>query len=292
VLDSLLVITLAVVLMYASVFLMALVVNGEVLLLPWQMGAGLLVFFAVLFPLIALAVFQNHADATFAVTPEGYEVHGGARARKVNRAVLVLALLSRRPGAVGAAMLASAGESTKVSWRDVRSARYHPGPRVIELRDSSFKMSRLFCPPELYEDIAARVGAEIAHAPRSTRPVDWSDARARVGWGAVTALGWMLAVAWWPDDTLTWLTGAAVAIVVAQWVDWWLGRAFAIAGLGCVAVAATRIGMRAIEATDYDGLFTIHGYDRDSGLLWITCAGLLLLALVGVRRALPRPRGN
>lgn len=158
--------------MYASVFLMALAVNGEGVLLPWRLGAGLFVGFAALFPLIALAVFQNRVDATFVVTPEGYEVHGGSKVRKVNRAVLALAVLSRRPGTVGVAMLASAGESTQVSWRDVRSVRYHAGPRVIELRDSSFKMSRLFCPPDRYEDIAARVRAEIAHAPRAVHPFD------------------------------------------------------------------------------------------------------------------------
>lgn len=283
--DSLMAIGISVVLMYAAVFLMALVANGEVLFVPWQIGAGIFAVFAVLFPLIALVVFQNRIDASFAVSAEGFEVAGGAKMRKVNRVVLVFALLSGRPSAIGPAMLASADEGRAIPWHDVRTVKYHPRSHVIELRDSIFRMSRLFCPPERYAEIEARVRAEVARAPRQARAIDRRDAARRLAWNVATAGGWFLAVGWDPDHTLAWLSAAAVALVLAGWVDWSLGRLIALAGVACTIVAAVRMGQRAFEATHYEGLFTIHGYDRDSELLAVSCAGLLVLAVVGVRHA-------
>jgi hypothetical protein len=284
--DSLMAIGISVALMYVAVFLMALVVNGEVLIVPWPIGAGVFAVFAVLFPLIALVVFQNRIDASFAVSAEGFEVAGGARMRKVNRVVLVFALLSGRPSAIGPAMLASADEGRAIPWRDVRKVKYHARNHVIELRDSIFRMSRLFCPPDRYAEIEARVRAEVAHTPHLARKFDRGDAARRLAWNVATAAGWFLAVAWDPDHTLAWLSAAAVALVVAGWIDWWLGRLMALAGMACTIVAAARIAQRALQATEYDGLFTIHGYDTDGGLLGISCAGLLLLATVGIRHGI------
>lgn len=99
-------------------------------------------------------------------------------------------------------------------------------------------------------------------------------------------MGWFLAVAWDPDDTLSWLSAAALLLVLAPWIDWWLRRLVAVVGLGCASVAAIQVGRRAFEATTFDGQFTIHGYDTDTGLLAISCGGLLVLCLVGLRHAL------
>ena len=272
-LDSLLAITLSVLIAYALVFVMALVVNGEVLLLPWQFVAALWLFFVVLFPLIALVVFRNRIDASFAVGAVGFEVAGGTKLRRVNRIVLVLALLSGRPAAVGPALLATADERRAIPWGDVQTARYHPREGVIELRDSIVRMTRLFCPPDRYAAIEARVRAEIARHPHRAVRVDWGETLVRLGWSGLVGVGWLLAVAWDPDETVRWITAAAVALTAGCWIDWWLGRLIGIAGVGGVLVAAAMVGVAALDATHHEGLFTIYGYERDSGLLAITCLG-------------------
>jgi hypothetical protein len=289
--DSLLAITVAVLLAYASIFVMALIVNGEVLLMPWQFGAALWLFFMVLFPLIALGVFQNRIDASFAVSEAGFEIAGGTKLRRVNRVVLILALLGGRPAAIGPAMLATADERRAIPWGDVRTVRYHPRDCVIELRDSIFRMNRLFCPADRYEAIEARVRAEIACHPRPVTRVDWADVLKRVGWSALVAVGWVLAVAWDADRTFPWITGAAIAAAAGCWIDWWLGRLVGGVALTAALVAAGMVVVAAFEATHYEGLFTIYGYDRDSDLLAITCVGLFLLAAIGLRRLISKPLG-
>ena len=83
--DTLIALGASVVLMYLAVFAMALVVNHEVLILPWQIGATIFVVFAILFQLIALLVFENHIDASFAVSARGFEVASGAKVRRCGR---------------------------------------------------------------------------------------------------------------------------------------------------------------------------------------------------------------
>ncbi|TAJ17742.1 MAG: hypothetical protein EPO65_10570 [Dehalococcoidia bacterium] len=286
--DCLWAVAVTVVLGYALVFLMGLIAGEGIVILPWQFAAGALVFVGVMFPLIALVVFQNHIDASFAVSSAGFEIASGAKVRKVNRIVLALALLGGRAASIGPAMLATADEERAIQWASVSSVKFHPRDRVIELRDSVLRMNRLFCPHDLYPHIEARVRSELAGATHQTRATDWRGTSIHVAWTALTGIAWFLAVAWGPDDALRWLIAAASAVALSEWVRWWLGRLLALIGLSCTVVASGMVAARALESTTYEGLFTIHGYDTDSTLLVVTVAGITLLLLIGVRRLLTR----
>ena len=141
-LDTVTALGLTVVAMYGLVALMGLLLEGRPVFLPWQMGAGLFTGFFVLFGLISLAVFQNRVDVTYDVGPGGMVQTAGAKAHKVNRIMLFLALLSGKGGAIGSGLLAQSREVTQIAWDEVRGVWYHPGRGVVEVRDGQATLTR------------------------------------------------------------------------------------------------------------------------------------------------------
>lgn len=277
---------------YTLVFLAGLVFTGDAVLLPWEMPVfGFLVMW-VLFQLIALGVLGNRADARFTVGAEGMSITAADQIRRVNKAVMLLALLSGRSGTIGSAMLAKSREDTLVPWGSVNHVAFYPRQRVIQIRDSGLRITRLFCPDEQYEAIAERVREELA-TERTThpkQPFDWQPVMRRLAVGLGAAVAFVLAMAWAPDDTGALLLTAAATVALAEWFDsWWLGRALGVVSLTTALSAAVVVARLALETTTFEGIITIHGYDHDEPLLVITAVGIAVLAAMAVRRAL-RPR--
>jgi hypothetical protein len=260
-------------------------------LFPWQFPVYGFVAFWVLFQLVALVVLGNRVDATFTVDAEGMTVAAGERIRKVNRIVTIIALLSGRPGPVGSAMLATSREDTLVRWESVSRIKFYPRQRVIQVRDSGMRTTRLFCPSDRYEEIVRRVHEETerAHAVHPTAPFPWHSLVRRLAFNLLAAVAFVLGMAWSPDETGGMLLTAAITVALAEWFDtWWLGRVLAVVALGAAALSAAIVASLAFETTTFYGIVTIHGYDRDESLLAITSLGIGLLVVMSLRRMFVR----
>ena len=259
--------------------------------LPWQFPVFGFVVFWVLFELIALVVLGSSVDATFTVDAEGMSVTAGARVRKINKVVMVLALLSGRGGAIGSALLAQSREETLVRWEAVNHVTFYPQDHVIQVRDLGLRMTRLFCPADRYAEIAQRVRDEVAHARAAhpPRPFAWRALIRRVATDMLVAGAFVLSMAWAPDDAGGFLLAAAGAAALAEWFDtWWLGRVLGVVSLAGTLMAAGVIAFLALDRTTYEGLFTIYCYDHDTPLLVISCIGMLVLSVLALRRVFAR----
>lgn len=283
-LDTVTALGIAVVAMYGLVALMGVLVDGRPVFLPWQMGAGLLAGLFLLFGLVSLVVFQNRVDVSYAVGPAGIVQTAGAKVRKVNRVVLVLALLSGKGGAIGSGLLAQSRETTHIEWDEVRGVWYHPGRGVVEVRDNLFRMTRLFCPPSLYPAVAALVQAQVAAHPAPVHHTDHGAAWRTAGWIVAALLAAVLVPAW-QEDLVLWGFGAALLISAARVAAGGMARLLAAAALLVVAAAGAQVLAAAMERTDFYGLFSVRGYERDTEYLAITAAGLAALGGLAVWRA-------
>ncbi len=290
--DTVLVLGIAIVAMYGLVAVMGLIAEGKPVLLPWQMGAGAFAGLFLLFGVISLAVFQNRVDVTYVVDGDGITQTAGAKTRKVNRIVLILALLSGKGGAIGSGLLAQSREETRIGWTEVRGLWLHPKEHVIEVRDTTFRMTRIFCPPELYDAVAATVHAGVGAHPRRPHPLHWRQVALPIAW-ALGALGSAVLAPAWNEDLAPWAFGAAALVIVARLLPGWSGRVAAGGGLLLALAAAAQVAAAALDRTDFDGLFTIYGYAHDTDFLVITCAGLLTLGGMAFWRLLRSdPKGR
>lgn len=160
--DFLRVTLLSVLSMYVLVGLMGLIVEGEFIVLPLQVFAIVAGIMLGLFVLASL-LLGNNVPMTFSVRPDGVSYGMGRRQKGLNRATVILGVLSGNPTTAGAGLLAATREQGGWKWAELREARYFAAPRVISLRNSWRTVLRLHCTPENYEQVRVAVVAGIAH---------------------------------------------------------------------------------------------------------------------------------
>ncbi|MHB8050632.1 MAG: hypothetical protein ACYDHQ_05355 [Coriobacteriia bacterium] len=168
--DFLRVTLLSVLGMYLAVFLMGLIADGEIIVLPLQVFAIVAGIMLGLFVLASL-LLGNHVPMTFSVRPDGVAYGMGRRQKGLNRAAVILGALSGSPTTAGAGLLAASREQGGWTWGELREARYFSGPRVISLRNSWRTVLRLHCTPENYEQVRDVVAVGLARGAE-TRAVE------------------------------------------------------------------------------------------------------------------------
>lgn len=168
--DFLRVTLLSVLGMYLAVFLIGLIAEGELIVLPFQVFAMVTGIMLALFTLASL-MLGNHVPMTFSVRPEGISYGMGRRQRGINRATVILGALSGSPTTAGAGLLAASREQGGWTWGELRGVRYFDGPRVISLRNAWRTVLRLHCTPENYEQVRDAVAMGLARGAQ-TRTVE------------------------------------------------------------------------------------------------------------------------
>jgi len=115
--------------------------------------------FALTWGLI-MAVYRGKYDAQFILDEKGALCRTQAGQAKKNRAMnaltAVLGLLSGKPAAAGAGLLAQSRQSVFIRWNRVTAVKYGQKSRTILLRGGWTQQIALFCTRENY-DAAKRV---------------------------------------------------------------------------------------------------------------------------------------
>ena len=124
-------------------------------------GLGLiaaLLFFTWLF---IMAVYRGKYEAEFVLDDKGVLCRTQAKQAKKNRVVnaltVVLGLLSGKPAAAGAGMLAQSRQEVFLRWNHITKVKYKPKSRTILLRGGWTENIALFCADENYEQVEAFV---------------------------------------------------------------------------------------------------------------------------------------
>ena len=116
--------------------------------------AGLLV---MSMPIAALW-YANRVHVRYELSPKGVRYQTLERKDKVaNRALCVLALLSGKPAAAGAGLLAASRETEFTRWRDVTRVREHPSLGVVTLMNGWRVVQRLHCRRQDYQRVVSYV---------------------------------------------------------------------------------------------------------------------------------------
>ncbi|WP_418556227.1 hypothetical protein [Hominenteromicrobium sp.] len=129
-------------------------------------GLGLiaaLLFFTWLF---IMAVYRGKYEVEFVLDDKGVLCRTQAKQAKKNRIVnaltVILGLLTGKPAAAGAGMLAQSRQEVSLRWNRVTRAKYKPKSRTILLRGGWTENIALFCADDNYEQIEAFVCRNIS----------------------------------------------------------------------------------------------------------------------------------
>lgn len=120
-------------------------------------GLGLIAALMLFTWLFIMAVYRGEYEAEFVLDRKGVLCRTQAKQAEKNRIVnaltVVTGLLSGKPTAAGAGMLAQSRQEVFLRWNRVTKVRYRPKSRTILLRGGFTENIALFCTDENYEQI-------------------------------------------------------------------------------------------------------------------------------------------
>lgn len=134
--------------------------EGEGILPLLGMMGWVLLGLAVLFVLVALLFFGNRMTQRFTLDPQGVRSEVVDRkATGAARLLILLGLVTGRPGAVGTGLIAAGDRTRALTWAEVGRVRCDPRRHTVALGNSWRTVVILFCTPENYDTVAAAVAA-------------------------------------------------------------------------------------------------------------------------------------
>ena len=168
--DFLRVVAASLLIMELLVFAMSLVA-GDPVWLPLSVLALVAGILAALFLIATLLIYGNRYRARFVVDAGGAQMEDAGQGRRFRWVMAALGVLARQPGAVFSTTAGPSGYGERISWREVRRVTVHRRLRVVTLSNSWRSLLRLYCPPELLDQVAALAQAHAATAEkrRATR---------------------------------------------------------------------------------------------------------------------------
>ncbi len=124
-------------------------------------GLGLIAALLFLTWFFIMAVYRGKYEAEFVLDGKGILCRTQAKQAKKNRVIntltVILGLLTGKPAAAGAGMLAQSRQEVFLRWNRVTRVNYKPKNRTILLRGGWTENIALFCADENYEQIEAFV---------------------------------------------------------------------------------------------------------------------------------------
>jgi hypothetical protein len=119
---------------------------------------GILLFLTWLFIII---VYQGKYEVEFRLDKQGVLCRTQTGQMKKNRVInlltVVLGLLSGKPAAAGAGILAQSGQEVFIRWNRIKKVECNPQNRTILLQGGFGENVALFCPEERYLQIERAV---------------------------------------------------------------------------------------------------------------------------------------
>jgi hypothetical protein len=120
-------------------------------------GLGLIAALLFLTWLFIVAVYRGRYEAEFVLDDKGVLCRTQAKQAKKNRIInaltVVLGLLSSKPAAAGAGMMAQSRQEVFLKWNRVTKVKYKPNSRTVLLRGGWTENIALFCVDENYEQV-------------------------------------------------------------------------------------------------------------------------------------------
>jgi hypothetical protein len=147
-------------LIMGSLLSLLLVVQGEFDALGpiWLLTLGICAALAAVGLVAMLVIFRNRMRFRFTVTDDDVTVEQiDTTARAVNRLAVVAGAFAGSPSAAGSGLIAASQETQRVDFSGAFTVRLLPRARVIVFANGWRRLLYIYCTPENYELVAARV---------------------------------------------------------------------------------------------------------------------------------------
>ncbi len=139
---------------------------GPIWLLTAAVCGGMLLLAVV----VMLLMFRNHMRFRFTVTDQTVLAETiDSRARGANRLAILAGILGGSPGTTGSGLIAASQESQSVNFSGAFTVQYLPNLRVIAFRNGWRRVLYLYCTPENYAEVAARIASAMDAQTTATR---------------------------------------------------------------------------------------------------------------------------
>lgn len=253
-------------------------------------GAGLF----VLGLLIMAVVFGNRLHCRFTIDAQGILFETiDRRAQRSNRLLILLGLLLRKPQALGAGLIAASQEVQSVHWRGAFQAQYLPQRQVVILKNRWRRLMLVYASADNYEQVAARIAAEIERHGTATRVPLRSPLPRYLGLSALVVVACVPLFALVEEFEISlmlpllqlcfglatvWLIGLFGYVLIA--VDLLIAGALLLDALG--------VQQSWLRPAEHYARWTVYS-DQDWGLLLLAGLAMVVLAIIGWRAAHGRP---
>jgi len=118
---------------------------------------------------VMTVILRNRFSMRFIVDERGVrQLSTDRRAKTGGDAAAAIGALAGSSGATGAGLIAQSQADREAAWEGIVTVRHHPARRAIALANSWRTVMLIFCLPENYEAVAARVAAQT-NRPRTRR---------------------------------------------------------------------------------------------------------------------------
>ena len=128
---------------------------------------GLIISLLILTWLFIIAVYRGKYEVEFILDQKGVLCRTQAKQTKKNRIIntlaVVLGLLSGKPAAAGAGILAQSKQEVLIRWNRVTKVKYKPSSCTILLRGGWTEQIALFCTQENYLPVEQLVKMKTKH---------------------------------------------------------------------------------------------------------------------------------
>jgi hypothetical protein len=165
--------------------------QGEWDALPPLLFGFLAVFAGLVFVslLVMALVFRNRMRFRYTVSDTGVLFETiDKTVRAVDRIAVVGGILGGSAQATGAGLIAQSQETQELRWEGAFRAEYRPRSRVVILRNAWRQLMLVYCTPENYAEVAARIGGAMEASGTAERVPGRSPIGRYVAWSAVAVL--------------------------------------------------------------------------------------------------------
>jgi hypothetical protein len=126
---------------------------------------GMVATLFILTYLLIQVLYGGKYDVGFVIDDKGILCYTKSHQAKINRIVngltVVLGLLTGKPSAAGAGILAATKQSTFLNWKKIKKVKYSPKQHVIMIRGGFTESMAVFCTEENYPTVKAIFIAKI-----------------------------------------------------------------------------------------------------------------------------------
>jgi hypothetical protein len=154
------------------------------LLVSLLAAAGL----GLLLVMVTLVFFRNKMRVRFTLDERGALWQTiDSRSKASARLALVAGILGRSATTAGAGVLSGSGETEFVHWKEINSATFSPGRKIITLNNSWRPVMMLICLPDNYNTIAAFIKNKTGEPGKAEKAGKRLPAKAMLRTAIVTA---------------------------------------------------------------------------------------------------------